>query len=94
MTRKAHWLWPLRPLAPLADQMDAFITKKIAPHASKLSVVAVLSIVFLSAVNELAVEKGAAPKINGGGQLVVGVGGGFGLGKMGRLNNDRITIFE
>ena len=38
MTRKADWLWPLRPLAPLADQMDAFIKKRIAPHASKLTV--------------------------------------------------------
>ena len=79
MTRKADWLWSLHLLAPLVDQMDVFITKKITPHASKLSVVAVLSIVFLSAVYEFAFDYGATAKFYAGTMWVVLMLAGFGL---------------
>ena len=79
MNRKVDWLWPLRPLAPLADRMDAFITKKIAPHASKLSVVAILCIIFLSAVYEFAFDYGATAKFYAGAMWMMLMLAGLGL---------------
>ena len=79
MNRKADWLWPLRPLAPLADRMDAFLTKRIAPHASKLSVVAILSVIFQSAVYEFAFDYEATAKFYAGSMWVVLMLAGLGL---------------
>ena len=79
MTRKAAWLWPLHQLAPLADRMDAFITKEVAPRASNLSVAAVMGIIFLSAVYEFAFDYGATAKFYAGSMWVMLVLAGSGL---------------